>query len=42
MKYDLQVLVEKLEEFYEEMKDKKELIEYLKGFTEELENNTNN
>ena len=41
MKYDLQVLVEKLEEFYEEMKDKKELIEYLKGFTEELENNTN-
>jgi|TARA_B110000259_G_scaffold2259_1_gene2677 hypothetical protein len=36
MKYDLQVLVEKLEEYYEKGEVRNELIEYLKGFTEEL------
>jgi|TARA_B110000908_G_scaffold148461_1_gene180965 hypothetical protein len=42
MKYDLQVLVEKLEEYYEKGEVRNELIEYLKCFTQELENNTNN
>ena len=37
MNYDLQVLLEKLEDFYENLCHKKELVEYLKGFTKELE-----
>jgi hypothetical protein len=37
MNYDLQVLLDKLEDFYENLQNKKELVEYLKGFTKELE-----
>ena len=36
MKYDLQVLVEKLEEYYEGFQDKEELTKYLEGFTKQL------
>ncbi len=36
MKYDLQVLVEKLEEYYEGFQDKQDLIKELEGFTEQL------
>ena len=36
MNYDLQVLVEKLEEYYEGFQDKQDLIKELEGFTEQL------